>query len=491
MSGLLTKSSLAELEQCERRFWLSRHRPELAAAVDDAVFVDGHRVGALARTLLPNGVLIEEKEPEAALVRTKAVVGHGDRPVFEAAFEHQGVFVRTDLLVPGESGWLLAEVKSSSKPKNHHLTDLATQLWVARGSGLAIHRAVVRHIDNQFVYPGGGDYRGLFNDSDGGAPLDAALKARPSLAARALVLSKATDPQTPTGDHCQSPFACPFASYCTSGAPPVPDFPSTLLPGAKGKAAGRQLMDAGYIDLRSVPDGLLTDPEHLRILEATRNGKPHHDREMLIRAVAGWAGPRYYLDFETIGLVIPVWAGTRPFEALPFQFSCHVETEDGAVSHSEFLDLSGDDPGRACAEALIAALGVRGAIVTYNLPTERAGLKALAGRCPDLAPQLEAMIARLVDLLPLVKAHYYHPAMKGSYSIKAVLPAVVPELSYKDLEVQDGRAAQIAWLAASHPDVSPESKDRLREAMLRYCERDTWAMVALVRALADPRAPSP
>jgi hypothetical protein len=367
---------------------------------------------------------------------------------------------------------------------------LATQLWVTRGSGLPIHRAVVRHIDTRFVYPGGGDYRGLFTDSDGGAPLDAALEARPSLAARAIVLSQVSEPQIATGDHCQSPFACPFTSYCASGAPAVPDFPVALLPGAKGKAASRQLMDAGYGDLRSVPDGFLADPEHLRILEATRTGSPYHDREALIRAVAGWEGPRYYLDFETVGLVIPVWAGTRPFEALPFQFSCHVEGKDGTITHTEFLDLSGNDPSRACAEALIAALGARGAIVTYNLPTERAGLKALAGRCPDLAPQLEAMIARLVDLLPLVKAYYYHPAMKGSYSIKAILPAVVPELSYEDLEVKDGRAAQVAWLAASHPDASPEYKARLREAMLRYCERDTWAMVALVRALAGPRAPS-
>lgn len=156
------------------------------------------------------------------------------------------------------------------------------------------------------------------------------------------------------------------------------------------------------------------------------------------------------------------------------------------MSHSEFLDLSGEDPSRPCAEALIAALGDVGPIITYNLPTERGGLEALAKRCPDLAPALQALIDRLVDLLPLVRAHYYHPEMRGSFSIKDVLPTAVPDLSYEDLEVQDGRAAQRAWIEAVDRATPPERREALKEAMLRYCERDTWAMVELVRKLAAP-----
>lgn len=487
MTGTLTKSTLAELEQCDRRFWLSRHHPDLAADVDSSLFVDGHRVGALARSLLPTGVLIETKDRKTALAETFELAKTRDRPIFEAAFEHKGVYVRADLMIPQGSGWLLAEVKSSSKPKSYHVTDLATQLWVLRGAGIPVSGAVVRHIDNQFEYAGDGDYGGIFKDADGGDALEQAVAERPALVAQAIALT-GDEPTTAMGDQCRSPFECPYLGHCSIGAPAAPDFPVSLLPGPKGKAAGRRLAEAGYMDLTTVPDGLLDDPILQRVLEATRNAVPFHDHEAFTAAIAAWGGPRYYLDFETIGLVIPIWAGTRPYQALPFQFSCHVELADGSVSHSEFLDVSGNDPSRDCAQALIGALGESGPIITYNLPTERGGLEALAIRCPDLAPQLHALIARLVDLLPLVRAHYYHPDMMGSYSIKAVLPAVLPDLSYKDLEVQDGRAAQSAWLEAIDPSTTPENKERLKEAMLRYCERDTWAMVELVRSLAAPQS---
>lgn len=483
MTQPLTKSSLSELEQCDRRFWLSRHHPNYAAEVDSSLFVDGHRVGALARSLLPTGVLIESRDRQAALAETVELTKTMQSPIFEAAFEHEGVYVRADLLIPQRGGWLIAQVKASSRLKRYHLTDLATQLWVLRGAGIPVNGAVVRHIDNQFEYAGDGDYGGIFKDADGGEALEQAVAERPGLVARAIALT-GDEPTTAIGDQCRSPFECPFLGHCSIDAPAAPDFPVSLLPGPKGKAAGRRLAEAGYRDLTTVPDGLLDEPTLQRVLEATRNLTPFHDREAFAAAIAAWGGPRYYLDFETIGLVIPIWAGARPYQALPFQFSCHVEFADGSVSHFEFLDVSGDDPSRNCAQALIGALGESGPIITYNLPTERGGLEALAIRCPDLAPQFHALIARLVDLLPLIRAHYYHPNMMGSYSIKAVLPALLPDLSYKDLEVQDGRAAQRAWLEAIDPATSLEKRARLKEAMLRYCERDTWAMVVLVRSLA-------
>ncbi|WP_125255822.1 DUF2779 domain-containing protein [Brevundimonas fluminis] len=485
MPGPLTKSSLAELEQCERRHWLSRHRPDLAAEIDDDVFADGRRVGDLARRLLPEGRLIEAKDREAALAETADAMAARDRPIFEAAFHHGDVYVRADLLIPEEDGWRLAEVKASSKPKAHHFADLSTQLWVLEGCGVTVSRAVVRHIDNRFVYAGDGEYAGIFKDHEGGQALQEALAGRAALVARAAALGL-EEPQTAIGDHCRSPSACPYTSHCARGAPAAPDFPVSLLPGAAGKAAGRRLAEAGYLDLRDVPDGLLEDPIQQRILQVTRDQRPHHDREGLIAAIAAWGQPRHYLDFETIAPVIPIWADSKPYQALPFQFSCHTERADGTMSHSEFLDLSGEDPSRPCAEALIAALGDFGPIITYNLPTERGGLKALAERCPDLAPALQALIDRLVDLLPLVRAHYYHPDMRGSFSIKDVLPTAVPDLSYEDLEVQDGRAAQCAWIEAVDRATPPERREALNEAMLRYCERDTWAMVELVRTLAAP-----
>lgn len=485
----LTKSMLVEYEQCEKRFWLSRHRPELAAAALPALFAGGAQLGALARSLVPGGVLIAEMSAEAAVSRTAALLAAEERqPLFEAAFLYQGVLVRTDILIPDEAGWRLAEVKSSSSPKAYQLADLATQVWVARGAGLAISQASIRHVDTQFVYRGNGDYFGLLKDTEVADKLVPFLDSRGDVVRGAQGLIEAAEPNRDVGSHCTAPFPCPFTGHC--GAEAVsPGYPVSLLPGAGGKSLAAKLVSKNILDLREAPADLMETPAQARIHEATRTGAPFHDRVAIQTALGTWTWPRYYLDFETIAHLIPPWPGTRPYEQIPFQFSCHVETEDGALEHQCFLDLTGDDPQRACAEAVVACLGTSGSIVTYNQPTEQGCLMRLAEKFPDLGDRLVAITERLVDLLPLVRAHYYHRDMRGSYSIKAVLPAVVPSLSYSDLDgVKDGMAAQAAWLEAVDPATSQSRRETLGEQLHRYCELDTYAMVELARSLSGDGA---
>jgi len=191
--------------------------------------------------------------------------------------------------------------------------------------------------------------------------------------------------------------------------------------------------------------------------------------------------PRYYLDFETIQFAVPIWAGTRPYEQLPFQWSCHVEHSPGDIMHADFLDLSGDAPMRRFVESLQRLCTEPGPVVVYNAPFERRILNEAATRFPDLASRVNVMIEGLWDLLGVMRAHYYHPAMHGSWSLKAVLPCLVPELSYAALdEVQDGGGAQAAFLEAIAPGTTAERKEELRRRLLQYCELDTWAMVRMV-----------
>lgn len=481
----LTKSRLAEFEQCEKRFWLSLHRPELAAPLDPGVFAAGHAVGAVARSNLPDGRLIAERDRDAAVAMTAEALASPVRvPIFEAAFLHDGVYVRTDILLPAAGGWRLAEVKSSSAVKRYQLADLATQVWTACGAGLALTEAVLRLIDTTFVYGGAGNYSGLLKDvvvDDKLAPL---VAGRAHLICAAEVVADGTEPETAVGDHCSDPFACPFTDHCHAGLPDGPAFPVGLLPGKSGKATAARLTAEGILDLRDAPREAFVAPGELRIYDASRSGVAFHDRAALVAATADWAFPRYFLDFETIASAIPLWAGTRPYQAIAFQFSCHVQTPNGALEHHGFLDLSGDDPRRGCAEALLGVLGEQGAIVTYNLPTERAAICGLADLFPDLRLRLDACVARLVDALPLVRAHYYHPQMMGSFSIKAVLPAAVPSLSYGDLEeVQDGLGAQRAYLEAIDPGTTPARRAALHEKLAAYCRLDTLAMVELVANL--------
>jgi Domain of unknown function(DUF2779) len=207
--------------------------------------------------------------------------------------------------------------------------------------------------------------------------------------------------------------------------------------------------------------------------------------------------PRYYFDFEGIDLAVPRWTGVRPYEHIPFQWSCHIEERPGHFSHAEFLDLSGKDPSVPCIEHMRKTIPPDGAgpIIVFHKTYEATRLKELADRHPEFEATVAQYLHRIVDLRPLVEAGYYHPAMQGSFSIKAILPTVAPNLDYGELdEVKGGAAAQVAYLyAALEPTTTPERRARLRRELLQYCRLDTWAMVEVAHFLERrprPRRPA-
>jgi hypothetical protein len=191
--------------------------------------------------------------------------------------------------------------------------------------------------------------------------------------------------------------------------------------------------------------------------------------------------PRYYLDFETVGPAVPFWVGTRPYRAVPVQWSCHIEEQDGRLSHKEFLDLSGEPPMRALAEQMIASLGASGPVLMYT-SYEKTVINGLIELFPDLGEPLQKIINRLYDLYPVVKENYYHPNMLGSWSIKAVLPCIAPHMNYAELEgISEGMGASDGFIEAINPETTPERKAELEEQLLRYCKFDTEAMAEIVR----------
>jgi hypothetical protein len=247
-----------------------------------------------------------------------------------------------------------------------------------------------------------------------------------------------------------------------------------------------QLAGRGYRDLREVPEADIGEGMPLRIWRATHSGDVFVDPQAaaLLRDLAY---PRYYLDFETIQFAVPIWAGTRPYEQLPFQWSCHIEHADESLAHREFLDIAGDAPMLPCMLALIDALGSDGPVFTYSA-FERTVLRGAAVRFPALASALGGIIDRIVDLLTITAGHYYHPAQKGSWSIKAVLPTIAPSLDYENLgEVADGGSAQRAYLEIIGPQTPPDRKDALAKALRSYCRRDTEGMIRIAQRLMVPK----
>jgi hypothetical protein len=481
-SHRLTKSNLLHYRQCPKRLYLSIHRPDLAEfdPATERLFDQGHRVGAVAREVYGQGRLIElHSGSDGAVEQTIALVNAGSEPLYEGTFIYDEVLIRSDILLPSGSGFRAIEVKQATSVKETYPDDCAIQSWVIEQAGLSLAGFSIAHINNQFVYQGDGNYRGLFTEVSMDESVHALHGEVPKWVADAKkVIEGRRSPDVKVGRHCKTPYDCPFMGYCHLEEP---EFPIKILP-HPGKLLV-QLEAEGIADIRDIPDGRLTKPLHQRIHKVTLSGTPELDATAteIARAISY---PRHYLDFETIAFAVPIWKGTRPYQQLPFQWSLHIEESDGSLTHRAFLDTSGEFPLRACAEGLLDAIATTGPVIVYTA-FEAMRLKELAQWFPDLALRIESVLARLFDLHKVMHEHYYHRDMMGSWSIKKVLPTIAPDLDYAVLgEVADGEAAQRAFLSAIDHSTDIGDREDLRKALLRYCEHDTMALVRILRFIA-------
>lgn len=497
----LSKSRLLAYRQCPRRLWLQTHRPELAMAdtASAAWMASGTEAGEVFRSLHPEGILIDTDDLGEALRQTRTLLASQPRKaLFEATLEAGDVLVRIDLLAPDEAGYRLVEAKSSTSVKDYHLDDAAIQTWVAQAAGLSVTGTAIAHINREFVYPGQQHYQGLFAETRIDQEVAARLPFISSWVKDAQATLAGKEPDIPPGEQCEQPFSCPFWMHCQPATSGTADYPVTILP--RSQRLVEELKREGYADLREVPEERLENERQRTVWRATQSGQAIVGEE--IRYLARTLPyPRYYLDFETIAFAAPRWAGTRPYQQVPFQFSCHTEIASGIVLPAAYLDCDGNDPRRDFAETLIATVDPAklakmgldapagaspqpGPILVYNAAFERSRISELAAAFPDLAPALHAINTRLVDLLPPTRAHYYHPAMHGSWSLKAVLPTIEPGLAYEGMAVANGGDAQTAYLELISPETSAERRAALRQGLLDYCALDTYGLLRLVAFFA-------
>lgn len=489
MGRVLSKSKLLAFRQCAKRVWLEVHRPDLRedSAGTQARFDDGHRVGEIARQLYDprrQGVLIDlDKDGfDTSFKRTQALLA-SPQPIFEAGFRTPEALAFADVMLPVRKGgrltWKMIEVKSSTSVKDYHLDDAAIQAFVARSTGLALSSVSIVCIDSRWVYPGGAEYSGLLSETD---VTDQAFgrdsEVRSWIGDAHRVVASSREPKVAIGKHCSEPFECGFRNYC-QGLVPAATQPITQLPGPLRKALVALIDSDGLTELRDVPDEHLNDRQ-VRVKSAALSGKIFFAKAAAAKALAVHKLPAYFMDFETIQFAVPVWKGTRPYQQIPFQFSVHRLSRTGKLAHQSFLDLSGTDPSPGFAKALTAACGTAGPIFVYNAAFESSRIRELAERFPPMRVSLLALIDRIVDLLPVAREHYYHPDQRGSWSIKAVLPAICPDLDYAQLEgVQDGGMAMAAFAEAVRAGTTPERKAEIERQLQAYCALDTLALVRL------------
>lgn len=478
--ALLSKSRIIAHRQCPKRLWLQTYRPELIPVDPGSAMrmEAGNHVGEVARTLYPEGVLIDGSSLTQALADTSRELAMAPHPIFEATLRHDGVLIRADLLLPDNGGYRLVEVKSSTRVKDYHREDAAIQAWVLQNAGVTVTRTEIAFVDSKFIYQGDGNYRALFLHEDITSTVEPLQSHISEWVESARATVSGAEPDIVPSKQCKDPYACPFLEYCAPKPLTEDGYPPEILPHDNGGKLAASLRAEGYNDLRQVPENRLKSERNCRIWRTCISGQAEIDPEAG-EQLAMLPYPRCYMDFETIQFTAPIWAGTKSGAKTPFQWSCHVEQKQGEIIHHEFLADSLDDPRRSFAESLLNALGEDGPIFVYSASFERGRLQELANELPDLADRIDAAIDRLVDLLPIAKAHYYHPAMRGSWSIKHMLPTIAPDLSYAGLPVANGMMAQAAFLKMMAPATCEADRMKIRADLLEYCGQDTLAMVRL------------
>ena len=484
---LLSKSRFLAGLQCLKRLYLDCHHRELADPVEagqQAIFDTGTAVGELARQRFPGGALIEEQyfEHSQALRSTQALLSDASvHALYEPAFAFRGVRTRVDVLRRSGQVFDLIEVKSTTRAKDEHIPDVAIQMYAVEGSRIPIKRAYLMHIDKTYVYRGGDhDPHRLFSLKDVTDEVRAyAADEMPNYLARmweSLRLTGTLDIET--GRHCTIPYRCPFFGHCHRDEPehPVREMPR-LRQGGYNRLEASSIRDIGRIPA----DFAGLSGVQRRVRDSVVTGRPFVGPNLASK-LAEISFPAGFMDFETLIPAVPMYVGTRPFQAIPFQWSLHVRDSDGGLRHSSFLDDGPGDPRERFVTSLLEAVPSQGSIVVYSGYEERM-MKELAREFPRYETSLITLCDRAIDLLRLIRGSYYHPGFHGSFSIKSVLPALVPDLAYDDLEIPEGLAATAAYarLIAGGAPQSEEAK--VRESLLAYCERDTEAMVRIYEAL--------
>lgn len=484
----ISKSQFMMGRQCLKRLWLYNYRKDLRPPVDPAqqqIFDQGHAIGELAREYFVGGKLVDENylHIPQALEHTAALIKDSAKIIYEATFVFNNVLVRCDILKRNRDGsWDLIEVKGSTQVKEEYLYDVAIQRYVVEGYGLKIKKAELMHIDNTFVKKGPIDAKELFAREDITEETAAITpEIKKDLKKFMKTLACVKEPGIGIGRQCSTPYECEFCGYCWKKIPEYSIYDIPRLSWDKKNT----LKTMGILRFRDVPATFdLNDGQRL-YLEVEKSGKPVIDNPALEEFVKSLEYPLYHIDFETIMLGIPLYDGTRPYQQLPFQISLHIQATPGSEPrHLEYLGDAKTDPRPELVRFMLGNIGPKGSLLAYNAAFEATRIKEMSGDFPTHKDALLSLTERLKDLMkPFKDRAYVHPKFQGQYSIKKVLPALIPDMTYEGLPIANGGDAQGAYFNMLSGKLSPAEMEKTRKDLKIYCGQDTLAMVKILGCL--------
>ena len=485
----ISKSKYCRGVQCPKMLWMDLHMPEKAEDVlSETVMANGNMVGELAREYFGSYELVPfDYQKQVMADKTAELMKAGAENIAEAAFYVDGLYCAVDILHRDGDGYDIVEVKSSTHVSDIYLEDMSFQYYVLQRCGVPVKKVCILYLNNKYVRRGPLELDKLFvlEDYTEIAKKKASVVAENIAVFRDYIRNE-DEPEKDIDVCCASPYDCAYYSYCSRHLPSPSIFNIRRLSKAKKYEYYHQGI-VSYQDIIEKQPSL--GPKQLKQVESEYFNRADEIRPKAIKAfLKKLRYPLYHLDFETFQQAVPLYDGISPYDQIPFQYSLHIEQEDGTLEHREFLAQEGTDPRRAVAEHLCADIPTDVCVLAYNMRFERSVLQGLADFFPDLAEHLLAVRENIQDLMiPFQNQDYYSRAMQGSYSIKYVLPALCPgdpELDYHALDgVHNGGEASAAF--ADMPNHTPEEIAVIRKNLLAYCGLDTLAMVKVLERLKE------
>jgi hypothetical protein len=481
----LSKSQFMRGLQCHKSLWLFKNRPDLRTPPDafqQAIFDMGTEVGLFARGLFPGGreIQYDNNTFQQKIELTKRYIEDGVETIYEATFLHDDIIVMVDILHRGDKGWELYEVKSSTSLKKEYLNDISIQYYVLSGSGLPLSKVSLVNINNEYVRSGDIDAAELFNIHD----LTKEVMGNQNFVADKIAhlrsMLRRACPAVDIGPQCSSPYSCDFIDHCWAHIPEKSVFDLAEKGIDKFGCYSRGIVRFVDLDLDE-----LNYKQRMQV-EAELNDRITIDVKGIQEFLDKLYYPQCFLDFETFMPPIPLYEGTRPYQPVLFQYSIHCVKSEGAdLKHHEYLADVKVDPREKIATDLTILIPEDACVITYNSTFEKSRLRDMARQFPHLSDQLMGIHDRILDLMPTFrKRHYYRKEMHGSYSMKAVLPALVPELSYAGMAVCDGSDAMNIYTSL-HLIHDEKEILRIRRDLLEYCRLDTLGMVRILEKLKE------
>jgi len=488
----LSKSKYCSALGCPKKLWMGKYKPEEAVSkARDSVFKNGTAVGNLAKGLFGEYEDVEfNKDLNVMVEKTKELLEQKSNIITEASFIYENNFCSVDILKNFEDGIEIYEVKSSASLKDINLDDVSYQYYVLSKLGFNIKKAYLVYINNKYIFHDKLELDKLFIIEDitdiAKSKLEEIETNIKNINDYMNTYTKENEPESKLGMACRKPYVCDYWEYCTKDLPEPNVFDIFKMEWTKKF----EKFEEGKISFEDLKNEKLNEKFLEQINFELNNLEPKINKEAIKELMASLKYPLYFLDFETIELAIPEYEGTWGYQQLPFQYSLHIIREEGAqVEHREFLaEVDDKDFIRHFAESMIRDIPDNGSVIIYNNSFEPVRNRELSKMFPDLAKDLERINSNMIDfMVPFRRRDYYMKEMKGSYSIKAVLPALYPddpELDYHKLPVvHNGEEASDTFLSLRNK--TKEEAQKIREGLLEYCKLDTFAMVKIWERFKD------